>query len=263
MNNFFNRIQFILGNRKVGPWSEGIGLSKPDMTRVKKGGTIGSEKLIPICRAENVSLSWLLEGKGHPYMVQHTHSDAETADLLASYIDDEDWHVLILRHSVYPAIILTQPATMLVGKKDIDYRAIEIIAGPVGSETLGVIKKSSVSDKNQVDVDEFTARKLYAGKLGNQDIFGDEENTLFSRQTALVTDDLPDAEQDVGLPSDVDIQLLKIAIQSTEDACLEDGVQLNAEQKSQVAAAIYRYMQREHTKNIDKSLIITTLDAIL
>ena len=173
VNLFSERMEYLLGNRKKHPWGKSLGLSHGLVARLFDGELPASEKLIPICKAENVSLTWLIEGSGETYMVHHSFTDEETAETLSNYIDDEKWEVLVLKNHIYPAIILTLPTTMLVGKKHIDYTAIEIIAGPINTETLHILKSTHCS-VSEISPDDFTMRRLYAGKMSNQEIFGDD-----------------------------------------------------------------------------------------
>lgn len=256
---FLDRINFILNGRKITPWAKSLGLSNGDVTRIKAGRVPGPEKLVPICRAENVSLSWLLEGVGEPYMVHHTYSDEETADLVNEHLIDEQWNVQLLRHDSWPAVVLTQPATMLVGKNEVAYTAIEIIAGPVGEETFELLQKAKHS--LQTSLDDLTMRKIYAGKLGSSFFLSEPYTSLLDREAEPLSKPGLNrvAEPKTGYIIET---LMRKAIEYVEDACLEEAINLPAEQKSRAIAAVYRYMHRTHSTVIEKNALIAILDAI-
>lgn len=261
-NNFKERLVLILNGRKKHPWGEALGFTRGTLTRLFNGEIPSAEKLTPICRTENVSLTWLLEGIGEPYMVHHTYTDEETAELIKDHTDDESWQILVLKNQVYPAVILTLPATMQVGKSHIKYTAIEIIAGPAGPETLEAITGANALTQ-EIDVDEFTMRRLYAGKVSNQEIFGNTETLLYAQPLQPFSGNLPlhhkVAENRV---SYIVPELMRKAIFYVEEACLEEGEVLSPEQKSRAITAVYKYMQRTYTTELDKNAVLAILDAI-
>lgn len=260
--NIKDRLNQILNGRKKHPWGEKLGFTRGTLTRLFNGEILSADKLLPICRAENVSLSWLLDGVGEPYQVHHTFTDEETADLLSLYIDDEDWEILVLKNQAYPAIVLTLPATMMVGKKHIDYTATEIIAGPMDYQTLSVLNNTSRMI-SEISSGDFNMRKLYAGKMSNLALLGNEKQFslegLAPFNNKLIEKD-GIAERYTSY--NVDTDLIKIAIEKTEDVCIEQSIKLNAEQKSRIISAIYKHMQRTHSKIITQDVLITLLDSL-
>jgi len=260
-NTFFGRISYILGKRKMTPWAKSIGLKAADVTRIKNGHTLGPEKLIPISKAENVSLSWLLNGSGEPYMVHHATTDDETSQLLSTHIEDEGWQIVVLNNPLYPAIILTLPCVMQVSKNEFSYTAVEIIAGPIGPETLSTLKMQPIA-ASEIALDEFTMRRLYAGKMGNQDIIGNAEDALLNFESKSFKGESQLYDSSEKEPAKINLELLKLAISYTEETCTEDQIKLDADQKSRVIAALYKNMLRTHTKTITKEILLMTLDAI-
>jgi len=262
LNIFLDRINFILQGRKITPWAKSIGLSNGDVSRIKDGKIPGPEKLVPICRTENISLNWLLEGVGEPYMVHHTFTDEETAELVSSHANDERWQILVLKNNVYPAIVLTLPAIMQVGKNEVKYTAVEIIAGPMDAETLKAIM-SAGSETHEISLDEFTMRRLYAGKVSNQEIFGNAEISFYSQQLTPFNNELPVANKVAEKPTTYIIdELMRKAIYYIEDACLEDGIILSPKQKSRAYTALYKHMLRTHTTELDSNTVMAILDSI-
>ena len=58
------RLAFLLRGRKPFVWNRSVHLSNGAVQRMNQGKWPDPAKLVPACRIENVSLTWLLEGRG-------------------------------------------------------------------------------------------------------------------------------------------------------------------------------------------------------
>lgn len=174
-DNFIKRIIHLLDGRKPSPWGQSIGLSSALTARMMQGNIPGALILSTIRRAENVSMSWLLEGKGTAYIVNHTDSDLEAFDRLKMFIEDEDeWHIHDIRNKENQSqqiIVLTQPGEYNYeqrGKQTtLNYTIVEIISGPLGKRVYEFLKKKKCSHV-VMPHDKFTM--LGQGWIGNYEL---------------------------------------------------------------------------------------------
>jgi len=147
--------------------------------RLAEGGNVGGDVLATVCRVENVSLSWLLEGKGAPYLVNRTTCDSEAAGILEDLVGGgTGWSVYQLRDTAgKEAVVLTQPASFERKGEWVEYTEVEVIAGEVGERARDVINASNANlERHWLDVDEITLRRLAAGQLGTWQLIGDVDH---------------------------------------------------------------------------------------
>lgn len=184
-----SRLEAILGGRKPYAWAERVGLSSGTMNRLLKGSFPDPEKLIPACRIENLSLSWLLDGMGSPYLV-HAHADDRSAarTLLQHLSDEPGWHVFVVRSELGWTPVLHQPVESTTAEGTVyRYRAVEVIAGPCAEKTAQVLAAppsdvdearsygaalSAAARVTYSTVDETTHANVAEGRLGTHAIFG-------------------------------------------------------------------------------------------
>ena len=84
--NFIERLAQVLAERKPTPWGERLGFNKSTVSRIFSGVVPGSEILNAIMRYENISLSWLLSGKGDQFLIERVQTPAEFSDFGSPYI---------------------------------------------------------------------------------------------------------------------------------------------------------------------------------
>lgn len=205
------RLDVVLSGRKAYAWAEQVGLSSGTMNRLKKGQFPDPEKLVPACRIENLSLSWLIDGMGSPYLV-HAHADDRSAarTLLDHLQDEPGWHVFVLRSNLGWAPVLHQPVEATTADGTVyRYRAVEVIAGPCGQETAQVIVAPPTDAAPGLDrgdigaaarvtyatVDDTTYASVVEGRVGTHALFGIGENIsgIAARAQHALTDGYPNA----------------------------------------------------------------------
>lgn len=76
---FKQRLLKVAAGRKLTPWLMSLGWTRTDVARVNRGHIPGPEKLALLVDTENVSLSWLLAGKGDPWIGDSPPGVRETA----------------------------------------------------------------------------------------------------------------------------------------------------------------------------------------
>ncbi|TKA91793.1 hypothetical protein FAZ79_00365 [Guyparkeria sp. SB14A] len=168
---FIDRLTRVADGRKLYPWLMEMGLSSATVARMRKNKIPGPEHLTVICRAENVSLSWLLEGKGVPYMVARFDDDESLAGYIEAHLD-ENWE------QIYPlsdarglrAVVMVQPGyVQLSDKKGTPFTAIEVAAGPVGDRTMEAVKAWCLETNGQCHPNTLTRTELadvISGQVG-------------------------------------------------------------------------------------------------
>lgn len=134
--NYLERLNFVLGDRKITPWGAGIGLNKGTIGRINQGHVPGHQILNLIQRVENVSIGWLVDGSGEPFLVHREDSDAAMADYLQALFDEPGWNAYLLTDLHMPAIALLQPGEIDFKGKSVRYQVTEIVTGPLGPLTL-------------------------------------------------------------------------------------------------------------------------------
>ena len=140
---------------------------------------MGADVLATVCRTENASISWLLEGKGAPFLVHRAESDQAAAETLERFITDEPaWSVhQIQGPNEQWAFALTQPAKIERKGEWIDYTELELIVGDVGERARAVINDSNLDlDRHWITFDANTWHQLQAGLLGTWRLVGDDKH---------------------------------------------------------------------------------------
>ncbi len=169
MKNLIDRLDFILGDRKKHSWGNSIGLLRGTIDNLFKTGEAKGETLAKIGRCENTSITWLLEGKGTPYLVAKCNSDDEAADYLNGLLEEKGWLAYICEAPDRNALVLSLPASFKTKKEEtINFTVLEIITSP-GTKTLNRLKQANIpSHTLSLNSDRFN--RLSTGWMGNQEL---------------------------------------------------------------------------------------------
>lgn len=133
---FKKRMELILDGRKITPWGESIGLNKGTTGRMRSGLTPGHQILNLVQKVENVSIGWLVDGVGDPFLIHHEDNDRAMANYLQALFDETGWTAYLLTDKQAPAIALVQPGEIDFKGKTVPYQITEIVTGPLGPQTL-------------------------------------------------------------------------------------------------------------------------------
>lgn len=136
---FLSRIEYLLGERKIAKWTSDLGIPGA-RNLIRAGGIPGSGPLGIMMKAENVSVDWLITGKGDPFLHNHMDSDGEIADLLEALFDEDGWTVYLLRDQTRQALVMTLNKEDQVDERTVKGVAVEVLSGPIGPMTLDVIE---------------------------------------------------------------------------------------------------------------------------
>jgi len=184
------RLLKLKASRSILEWEREAGIARGNLRRAIKGDSLSEENIRKLVRTENVSVDWLLEGRGTPYYIVKLNSDAEIADALQVYFDDEAarWAVTIIRcksADVPLAIALTMPIERK-GPDDTDFikeSALELITGPIGPLSSHILCRSGWNKVSGLALDDEIVADICNGKLGTYALLVDPGYLLLS--TAL------------------------------------------------------------------------------
>ncbi|MGB0693708.1 MAG: hypothetical protein ACPGPD_13380 [Pseudomonadales bacterium] len=138
--NFKNRLETVMADRKITRWGVENGLNSGTTGRINQGHVPGADIQTLIMRIENVSTSWLMDKSGSPYLHHQVHSDEDGAAFLDELFA-EDWKIYVLTCPLGQILVLTLPAQMAYKKEHIDYTAIEVLHGALGDRCRQVVKE--------------------------------------------------------------------------------------------------------------------------
>lgn len=177
-----DRMEWLLQGRSAWKWAQSVHLSSGALSRLLVGKFPDPEKLIPACRIENLSLTWLLEGRGPPYGVATPADDEHAAAILQQILEDEpDTSLLVCHAGTHFTVIASTPVTaQTAAGKNYAYRATTILGGGVaGPGTVRVLTSKRARAANPrgihaVRLELSQWRDLASGLIGNHHIFGPE-----------------------------------------------------------------------------------------
>lgn len=194
MNTFLARLLWVLAEQEKYPWCDriGVGAGRGNTmfgTRDKAATPPTAEALNAIMRYENVSISWLLDGKGKPCLVNTFASDAQAAEWVAAQLADTAWQVHVLTDRQSYALVLTRPDHYQVKDRHVDYTRVEIAAGALAAGTLAQVRAARQGqDCFRVLLSAPQLQALVNGQVSNL--------ALLRRQDALLAQREPLADSD-------------------------------------------------------------------
>ncbi len=154
----------------------------------KQGILPKGQTLLAIQRRENANISWLLEGAGAPYLVEHCRNDADCREQARLILEEPGWTVTIAGDGRRQALILTLPCSyqQAAHKPAIDYQEVHILlnAGPRAIEDASVI----AGDVRTLDLASALFDALETGQIGSYRLLGDDKTPGLMRESHRVDD---------------------------------------------------------------------------
>ena len=177
-NEFKQRLEWMLAGRKVTPWAKEMGLTSGTMGRLSKGEVPGPEILTAIMRRENVSISWLVDGKGLPFIVDTHFTDDSLLTMLRMHAADAPYSVCFTLNADrgMAVFIFSQPASYYIKKgKPLEYRQIEVVIGPYTQKIRNALihQRITASTTKAFLLDDLEFSSLIRGQYGTYQLFGD------------------------------------------------------------------------------------------
>jgi hypothetical protein len=168
-NDFLSNLLYIINGRDKTPWANSLGLSDGTGHRLVKGQPPRFEVLRRLGIIEGINLDWLVCCRGAPYWMQRFYSDHEIAGRLKILLKDHplSWVVFLVTDRVRNALVLRREDQFFLDDGDvIDFERAEILAGPIGSETVALLTSTSTGGLRCVETDPVTMESLLDGNLG-------------------------------------------------------------------------------------------------
>ena len=173
--DFLSKLKFLSGKRDITPWLTSLGLSSGLAGKILKGQKPGGDLLRALMRTERVSIRWLENNRGEPYMVTKVTDDDEAIEEITKLLDDENWSVLIATHNDERfAMILHLECRHQYKEKMVDYRDVEVICGDVTLKTVKwLLREDRAIWMLPLTFEQFD--RLENGRMGNMEIWGWED----------------------------------------------------------------------------------------
>lgn len=183
-----DRLRKVLGeDRSPWKWADQVLLSAGAIGRLLKDSVPDPAKLIPAIRFENLSLNWLLDGYGAPFVVAAPPTDQAAAQLLATMLEDEpDSAVLQAWCEQGFSVVVHTPVIAEHAGKSYAYRQTTIVGGGApGAMTRGVVDSFAKRQHNtwrkvgpylaasQIYMPAPEWAALASGYMGNYALFGE------------------------------------------------------------------------------------------
>lgn len=167
LNTFLARLQSILGERDKHPWGAALGIGRGTVGNMFTGTIPTSETLNAISRCENVSITWLLDGRGAPYTVHKFSDDEECLEYLDALLEEKSWTVYLVTDQKRLALVLTMPAKYKAREEWISYTVVEVLTGRCGRKTLNRVRAEiPVCEVFLINTYTYTLADLSRGKIG-------------------------------------------------------------------------------------------------
>lgn len=182
-----DRLRQVLDGRSPWKWGESVLLSAGTIGRLLKGSLPDPEKLVPAIRIENLSLTWLVDGLGTPFLTVTPQSDSEAASWINSNMEDEEEREILVVYcdeGFMPIIhSLVEVEVPKVGVYH--YRAVTALSGgALGPKVLEAINRWSIDGDNlhgsrvaSINLPAMGWRLFAHGVLGNYRLFGEDGNS--------------------------------------------------------------------------------------
>ncbi|WP_156972476.1 helix-turn-helix domain-containing protein [Nitrosospira sp. NpAV] len=172
LNSFAERLKAILGERNKHHWGIALGIGRGTIGNTFNGSVPTSEALNAISRSENVSTTWLLEGREDPYYVRKFTDDDECVNYLDA-VFLERWTIYLVTDQKHLAVALTMPAQYKIKEEWVSYTPVEVLAGRCGRKTLATGEKGIAflqgirHQRVSADLDNLSHNKIGTYKLLN------------------------------------------------------------------------------------------------
>ncbi len=266
--SFASRLEMVLAGRTPTTWCRCLGILPNMMTRMKQGHIPGHEVLTRIMRAENVSLSWLMEGVGQPFIA---HGFLEFRDFelaLRQHLTRSHDVIHLLDSAVAPVVIMrAHPA-------DHAYLGtIEVLSTPWQPNLRALLESClSRAEARYHFLPEEDTRAIRQGLVGTFRICGDETirglldqpgrsgvvpfSTTGKAELSSIRED-----QEV---YKLDSRLMRAILKGLEDTCEAVGLALDHEQKARAITALFRHACRVGLapEELDSHLMLSIIEAV-
>ncbi|WP_422134971.1 hypothetical protein [Endozoicomonas sp. ALD040] len=269
---FSERISAILHGRKLYPWAQALNISSGIARRIGQNVIPGSEILTAICRTENVSLNWLLDGRGNPYLIDRCDSDEVLAEQLAHHFEDCAYKVHLIHDGSDLVIELSEKAQLEYKGKCVDYVEYEYLTGSLGEKTRKILLEQYKLDPNQwfdALLEPNSVQKLQKGVMGPFQLYGDDKipgylAPVWIETSGVLEKLLDNCTQFVRSLGEIDTQLMRAVITLVEETEMLEATTLSVDQRARIYTTAYRHAERKGltARELDSSYILSLIEVI-
>lgn len=188
--SFLSRLDHLSGGRDWTPWLQDAGLTSGTINGIKNEGRPPSaEVLRAVSNYDNASMVWLSEGKGQPYYVYRALDDEDGRQHLDELLA-ESWEITLgwLGETEQFLVILTQPGTYRIKKREVSYTILELLAGNLGHQTAQRIHQAMVEGApvKEIRLAEQLFQQCTLGQVGTYQLVGWKNDPgILNRSTRL------------------------------------------------------------------------------
>lgn len=175
MKDFPARLEFLLAGRKKHPWGQALAISQGVITTMFDGTAPHPDVLSVISRVENVSLSWLLDARGAPFVVVTPADSDEAAGYLDTKIKSEAWSCCIFTDDNEYVVVMARPDTITARSGQvINFISTEIIGGACCNEDVitFLFGVDGLVTLSQLKMSTPDLHRLKSGWMGNYELVG-------------------------------------------------------------------------------------------
>ena len=269
---FTDRIEKVLGGRKLYPWASALHVSNTAANRMKQGVIPGSEILSAICRTENVSLSWLVEGKGNPFIVTTYKSDKELAAELSRHFEDAHYSVALIYDGQELVVELSEASSLSYKNKWIDFIDYQYLSAPLGEQTRRLLLTEyavRAAHWQECYLDPERMNQLQKGELGPFHLYGNAKILGKTEKFSIDTEDdllriLDACQQPATATGEISIPLMRSVIKMVRQLAEDEGEVLDLDDEARIVAAAYKHAVKKKLSpnDLDPDAIQGMLDIL-
>lgn len=195
LDGFLARLHWVLADQDKYPWCDriGVGAGRGNTmfgTRGKPGAPPTADGLNAIGRYENVSMNWLLDGRGPPCPVTVVASDEDGAARVQQMAQAAGGEWCVVTDHQQVVLVLLRPDRYQVKDRTVEYTQVDILAGAVAGRTLTALRElAPAGARSLVEVSPQTLCELAEGRLSNRRLLRPGDGVLGARRP--LPDDAP------------------------------------------------------------------------
>lgn len=265
MISFSERLTDLLSGRGKNAWGKVMGFNSSNITRMFRNEIPGYEILSAIMKMENVSLSWLLEGKGSPFLIDVQETAEGLAEMVEEHLKDGGWTDIYVTNAPNGVLVtLSQPGQYDYKGTAIDYRIIEVVTGPLSEALVQLLEKA----KAKVwlgTLEPADAQRIVNGEAGTFLLFGDDKHEgLLSHPDGLMGQTMQDIwslspSKPQPAAGSADTHLMRGVIEHIDNMLIEEGIELDTAARARLITAAYRNAEKKGA--VDPDLIAALIEA--
>lgn len=202
-DNFYDRISFILVDRKPHAWGRACGIGRGSINRIFNERIVPThEALTPIARYENASLNWLLHGQGSPYFTVTCIDDQQARHYAEDVLVESGWTGYLISDGERIALAFAMPGEYEIKGSSYQYTILELMVGNIGRVAAeSILASSAVRWRYRVEVSHHEMDAIVGGQVGTYRLLLAKDALLKTHVVHTVSSASTDAVIDERLPA--------------------------------------------------------------